>query len=266
MSFIRSVDEIVKKGEERRNSVFKNAEMVHVFWLTKPEIIERILPPLLEPIEKPLCTAFVAYYPSTNQGQPYHESAIYVRIKYKDEFANYCLGMHVDDDRAMIGGREICGFPKKMAKFKIELGEKEIHAWSERLGVRNIEIRANRTGKFNTSELADVIKEFKVLPTRKRGYSAYNYKFFTSPDRTGFDYPPRLVRQSTMAQAQSMEMCEANLSLNSSVHDPWGELEIVKVLGALYIKTNNTMLPGEIVAEIDPKEFLPYSFVKMDWY
>ena len=63
-----------------------------------------------------------------------------------------------------------------------------------------------------------------------------------------------------------MEMGEAEISLNSTVHDPWGEIEIVKVLGALYLKTDNTMLPGEIVAEVNSDEFLPYSYIKWDWY
>jgi len=28
----------------------------------------------------------------------------------------------------------------------------------------------------------------------------------------------------------------------------------------------DTMLPGEVVAEVDPQEFLPYAFIKLDWY
>ena len=71
MSFKRALEEIKMKREELQNSVFKGAEMLTVIWETKPEIIERILPPPLEPVSRPLCTAFIAYYPSTNQGQPY---------------------------------------------------------------------------------------------------------------------------------------------------------------------------------------------------
>ena len=266
MSFKRSLEEIKMKREELQNSVFKGAEMLTVIWETKPEIIERILPPPLEPVSRPLCTAFIAYYPSTNQGQPYYESDLFIRSQFKGELGNYHLAMHVDDDRAMIGGREICGFPKKMANIKLERQDKEIHAWSERLGTRNIELHAKLTGKFNSSEFPDILKEFKILPSRKKGAVSYNFKYFPSPDKQGFDYPPRLVRQVTMIKPQSMEMGEVEIKLKSSVHDPWGELEVVNTLGALYLKTNNTMLPGEVVAEVDPQDFLPFAFIKLDWY
>jgi len=266
MSFKKSIEEIKTKSEDLKNSVFKGAEMLTVFWETKSEIIERILPPPLQPAERPICRAFIAYYPSTNQGLPYYESDLFILVKFKEEYGNYHLAMHVDDDRAMIGGREICGFPKKMAKIGLERDGNDVKGWSERLGTRNIDIHTKLTGKFNSSETPDILKDFKMLPSRKRGNISYNFKFFTSPDRTGFDYPPRLVRQETLIKPQSMEMGEAEVQLTSSIHDPWGELEIVRVLGALYLKTNNTMLPGEVVAEVDPEAFLPYSFIKLDWY
>ncbi len=266
LSFKRSIEEIELKREKLRNSVFKNAEMLNILWETKPEIIKRILPPPLQPAERAICTAFIAYYPSTNQGLPYHESALFVRVKYNDEYGNYFLAMHVDDDRAMIGGREICGFPKKIAKIGLERKENEVKAWSERLGVKNIEVHVKLTGKFNSKETPNIIQQFRILPGRKKGAINYNFKYFPSPDKKGFDYPPRLVRQETLIRPQSVEMGEAEVKLNSSIHDPWGELEIVQVLGALYLKTNNTMLPGEVVTEVDPQEFLPYSFIKWDWY
>jgi len=52
--------------------------------------------------------------------------------------------------------------------------------------------------------------------------------------------------------------------LRSSEHDPWGDVEVVRVLGALYTVGDNTMLPGNVVAEIDQTEFLPYALMKID--
>ncbi|MBD3228969.1 MAG: acetoacetate decarboxylase [Candidatus Lokiarchaeota archaeon] len=266
ISFKRPLEEIKNKKEELRNSVFTKAEMLTVHWKTKPEVIERILPPPLEPIEIPLVSSFIAYYPKTNQGQPYYESALFIRSKFKDEYGNYFLAMHVDDDRAMIGGREICGFPKKMANISIEREENIINAFSERLGTRYIEVKVDLSGKFNDSETPNILKKYKVLPSRKKGTINYNFKYFPSPDKTGFDYNPRLVRQETKLKPISMEMGTAEITLNSSKHDPWEELEVVDILGALYLKTNNTMLPGSVVAEVDPDTFLPYSYISWDWY
>ena len=61
-----------------------------------------------------------------------------------------------------------------------------------------------------------------------------------------------------------MEIGEAEVILGSSDHDPWAEVEIVKVLGATYTICNNTMLPGTVVADVGQDEFAPYAFMKLD--
>jgi len=240
--------------------------MLTVIWETKPEIIERVLPPPLEPISRPIAFAFIVNYPSTNQGLPYHEGALIIRCQFNGELGNYYLSMPVTDDRAMIGGREIFGFPKKMANIKLERNDKKVYAYSERLGVKNIEIKAELTGKFNDPETPKIIKEIGLLPGRRKNTINYNFKYFPSPDKEGFDYDPWLVRQETGVSPKSLEMGEAEIQLRSTIHDPWAEIEIVKILGALYIKTDNTMYPGKKVAEVSSEDFLPYSYNKWDWY
>ena len=266
MSFKRSLEEIEKKRKELRTTIFKDAEMITVLWETKPEIIEKILPPPLKPISRPIAFAFIANYSSTNQGLPYFEGALILRCEFNGEMGNYYLAMPVTDDRAMIGGREIFGFPKKIANVYLERTDKDVYAYSKRLGVKNIEIRVKLTGKFNDPETPKIIKELGLLPGRKKNTVNYNFKYFPAPNKVGFDYNPWLVKQETAVGPKSMEMGEAEITLNSTAHDPWGEIEVVKVLGALYLKTDNTMLPGEKIAEVDPDEFLPYSYIKWDWY
>jgi len=266
ISFKRSLTEIQERKERLQTTIFKDAEMITVLWETKQEIINNILPPPLEPVSKPIAFAFIVNYPSTNQGQPYHEGALILRCQFKGEMGNYYLSMPVTDDRAMIGGREIFGFPKKIAIVSLEREGRNVYAYSERLGIKNIEIRAKLTGKFNDSQTPKIIKEFGLLPGRKKNSVNFNFKYFPAPTKDGFDYNPWLVRQETAVGAKSLEMGEAEISLKSTVHDPWGEIEVVKVLGALYIKTDNVMYPGEKVAEVDSEQFLPYSFSKWDWY
>ena len=240
--------------------------MITVLWETKPEIVEHLLPYPLEPISKPIAFAFIANYSSTNQGLPYYEGALIIRCQFDGVMGNYYLAMPVTDDRALIGGREIFGFPKKIAHVHLERNGKYVYAFSERLGVKNIEIKANLTGKFNNPETPKLIKELGLLPGRKKNTINYNFKYFPAPNKEGFDYNPWLVRQETAVSPKSLEMGEAEITLNSTPHDPWGEVEIVRVLGGLYLKTDNIMYPGKKVAEVDSKEFLPYSYGKWDWY
>jgi len=266
MSFKRDLDEIKKKKEELRTTEFKDSEVITVLWETKPEIIERILPPPLKPVSIPIVRAFIVDYPSTNQGQPYHEGALSIRCEFDGIMGEYYLAMPVTDDRAMIGGREIFGFPKKIANVHLERKDKDVYGFVERLGTKIIEVNVKLTGKFNDPGLPKIIKELSLLPGRKKNMINYNFKYFPAPNKEGFDYDPWLVRQETSVRPKSMEMGEAEITLRSTDHDPWAELEVVKVLGAMYLKSDNTMLPGEKVAEVDSKEFLPYSYTQWDWY
>ena len=75
---------------------------------------------------------------------------------------------------------------------------------------------------------------------------------------------PALVRQVVQLNPNNVEMGEAELNLQSSEHDPWDDVNIVRVLGAVYSIGNNTMLPGKVVAEVDQNEFVPYAFMKLD--
>jgi len=36
------------------------------------------------------------------------------------------------------------------------------------------------------------------------------------------------------------------------------------MLGAIYTKGDNSMLGGEVLAEVDPLQFAPYGFLKWD--
>mgnify|MGYP006306458465 CR=1 FL=1 len=192
MSFRRSFEDIKRKKEEMRTSVFKGAEMIWVLWETKQEIIDRVLPHPLEPIDQPIALAFVANYPSHSYGLPYTEAALILRCQFKGELGNYFLAMPLTDDRATFAGREIWGFPKKMANVHFEKRNNEIYGYSERLGVKNIEIELTLTGKFNEEETPKIVSDIQMIP--------------------------------------------------------------------------NEMFPGEIVAEVDPEKFLPYSYIKWDWY
>ena len=260
--------------------------MLSIFWETKPEIIERILPPPLEPISLPIVIAFLANYPEATQGQPYLESALMIRCKYQGIPGNYFLAMHVNDDRAMVGGREACGFPKKMANLFLKEDGNTIEGYSERIGTKNLEVKVELSEKYNNvaellpklndpefrkaqndPEFLKKVIDIKYLPSRKRGSISYNFKYFPKPSRDGFDYDPRLVQQETKVKVKSLRVGKVTyLKLGSSSHDPWGEVEVVNLLGALYTKSDNIMLTGEVVAEVDPKEFLPYSYINWDWY
>ncbi len=263
MGFVKTLQEIMSYA--RTTTDFYSAEMLIVFWETKPEIVARLLPPPLKPAPRPVAMAFVADYPRTNFDVVYKESALFLRAVYNGEEGGYCLSMPVTNDIAMAAGREFLGFPKKMADIHFRRDGASVEGWTERRGVRFMEIRARLTGKFNDPSAQEILTA-SMKPGADGGIPAisYNFKHFPAPEGGAFDYNPRLVKQETVLRPKEMLLGEAEVVLRHSAYDPWAEVEIVRVLGALYTKGDNSMLRGKAVAEVGMMEFAPYAFLKWD--
>ena len=262
MGFVKSLEEI--QAKRHSSSDFYEAEMLTVFWETKPEVVARLLPPPLEPAAYPLVIAFVANYPRTNFDMSYQESALFLRAVHKGQVGQYCLSMMVTNDMAMAAGREVFGFPKKMADIHLVKNGEDLEGWTERRGVRFMEIKTRLTGRLNEPEARSII----MNPSAEEGGSkafTYNVKYFPAPERSGFDYHPRLVVQETLLKPKKMEIGEATVTLQASDYDPWSEVEVVKVLGSIYTVGDNAMLGGKTVGELDPGQFIPYAFLKWDF-
>ena len=262
MGFVKSLQDIVKNMSETAD--FFDAEMLVVTWETRPEIIRGLLPRPLEPGKRPLVTAFVAHYPRTNFDVSYLESALFISAEFEGTPGNYCLSMPVTNDIAMAAGREMYGYPKKMAQISLEKNGNKITGWTERRGIRFMEIRADLNGKFNTEDAMQIMTE-NARTDGERNALSYNFKHFPAPDGKGFDYNPRLISQETILRPKKMEIGQAEIILKSSGYDPWSEVEVVRMLGAVYFVGDNSMIKGKVVAEVNPLEFAPFAFLRWDF-
>jgi acetoacetate decarboxylase len=259
MGFVKTMEEIAASMQQKGE--FYDAEMLTIYFETKPEVVKRLLPPPLEPAPMPIGGAFVANYPKTNFGVTYLESALFLQAQFNGEEGAYCLAMPVTDDMALILGREIFGYPKKIGNIHLERSGEAVKGWTERHGTRFLEAKAKLTGKFNDEAVQKMmIEQMAANPD----LVVFNFKYFPAPGRDGFDYNPRLIREVVEFRPTSMEMGEGELVFRPSDHDPWAEVEIVRVLGAAYTIGNNTMLPGSVVAEVDQMKFAPYALMKID--
>lgn len=145
MIFLSLLKDDRKTLTEKEAAIIFDAEAINIIYETKPEIVERLLPPPLEPFEIPLVRVYIANFPRTNFGIIYKEVALLLVCKYKGEIGVYTLSMPVDNDMAMVLGRDIFGYPKKVGNIHLEKKGNNVHGWVERNGVRFVEINA-KTG------------------------------------------------------------------------------------------------------------------------
>jgi acetoacetate decarboxylase len=247
---------------------FTGAEMVMVVYRTDPKVVAKILPKPLRPTRKPIAVAFVGKYPETNFGCVYNEGALFLEAKYKGETGLYCLSMPVDDDMAMIYGRERFGFPKKIAEeITLERDDDHVVGRVVRKGTEILRIEGDLEGEVGLSERIKIGTRGRDLEGNpcRLGVS-FLYKHFPSADGKGFDFRPMLIRQVTIFRPQhGLRRCAAEVTVTSSPTDPLGEVPVVEVLECIHGLWDNTMLPGRVVAQpLNVLSFIPHAFFKTD--
>ncbi len=230
---------------------FTGAEMLAAVFRTDPGVLGQILPRPLRSPSNPLALAFVVHYPQTNFGTVYNEAALFVQAEYRGRLGMYCLSMPVDDDMAMAGGREVFGYPKKMAEsISLETVGSKVIGSAVRKGteILRIEAEPKTTGGIETLAMTGVSD-----PNDARSFevTTYMFKYFNAPNMRGFDYLPRLVAEPIVLRPRPEVLFgDGMVTLTSSPYDPLGEVPVVEIVTCAHGLFDNTMLPGKVVGRV----------------
>lgn len=232
---------------------FPDAKMLGVMFAASDELTRPMLPSPLEQADLPGGLVFIAEYGETNLGPGYREAALFLRCKYRGQAGAYCLSMPIESEpNRLYNGRDIFGFPKKEARIHFESTDTGARGWVERHGIRFVEIEMTKSG---------------TLPELPPTGPTYLFKASPRIDlEPGFDGPVFLAEQRTEVRPKSIAIGTASLVFRPAELDPWFELKDASVLMAFYIESHNRMLPGKILAEVEPTGFLPHYFKMTDFY
>jgi len=253
MGLVRSKEEIIKRYKQfEKGYQLLDVKLLYAMFTTTMEAVEQLLPPPLKPGETLVCVAFVAEYHRTNFIPPYNEAAVFIPCQYKGEVGRYCVSMPVTTDIAMIGGREVYGYPKKIAeKIFIERVGNEVHGLCVRHGFPIIEIRGTLTG---------------ALDARDAPGPSFVIKSMLDERGVGASKNPVLIRNVNPSEFDKIEIGEGTLTFGESKYDYLHEIPIDQVMAIMYMENGSiTMPPGEVIAELDADEYAPYHFIKYDW-
>lgn len=252
MKLVQTPEEIQARKEHFANGfLLGDVNMVIVFFKTDPEILKQVLPPPLTPSPEPIAYAYVAEFQKTNFGIKYNEAAFFIPAQYQNERGSYCLSMPVDNDIAMIAGREVYGYPKKIAE-SITLTRQGNHVKGTciRHGIPIIEITADIQATF---------------PEKFTSTPHFLIKAFPSLNVVGVDKHPRLIRHLTKSEYGPIEIGTGSLTLNKSHKDLLHEIPVHEVTMAAYTtQTNIWMQPATVLTEIKPEDYHPYFYIKFD--
>ena len=259
-------DELRRLQSADWSAEFPGAEVIAAIFRTDADVLSMILPRPLRSPKDPLALAFVAQYPETSFGTVYNEAALFVQAEYRGRSGMYCLSMPVDDDMAMAGGREVFGYPKKMAEsITIEKEGSALVGRAVRKGTEILRIEAEPKTVEGVEKLAVTGVPDSSDP-RHFTVTVYTFKHFTSPTMRGFDYVPRLIAEPVVMRPRADVRCGVGtVKLTSSPYDPLGELPVGELLCCAYGRFDNTMLPGKVVGRAWwLPGFVKHAFFKVD--
>jgi acetoacetate decarboxylase len=94
---------------------FVNREYMIITYRTDPQALRRVVPEPLQFDEPLVKYEFIRMPDSTGFGD-YTESGQVIPVTYQGVHGGYVHSMYLNDDAPIAGGREIWGFPKKLAE------------------------------------------------------------------------------------------------------------------------------------------------------
>jgi acetoacetate decarboxylase len=183
-----------------------------------PVAMARHLPFGLRLAKPATARLFVARFPETTWGTAYHEAGLFVDVRHHFRAAMHCPWILVDDDLALIYGRELLGYPKK-------IGAVDWQEEGDRLRV-TVSRRGTQILAFDGTAGA---RDPEPPPLEAR----------TTCNIAGSPFSlPRLVRFRAKEEILAARHAEVAYQIAPSPFDPLHELGLGRVLEAHLYRAN----------------------------
>ena len=214
---------------------FIDREFFVVTYRTDPEALRAMVPEPLEPAGDLVKFEFIRMPDSTGFGA-YTESGQVVPVRYRGKPGTYQIAMYLDDEAPIAGGREIWGFPKKLAKPHMRV---EADTLLGTLDYGPVRIATGTMGyKHRALDTAEVLDSLKIP----------NYLLKIIPD---VDCTPRICElvQYDLEDPVVKGAWEgpAALELHAHALAPVAALPVREVVSGVHILTDLTLGLGHVV-------------------
>ena len=214
---------------------FVDREFFIVTYRTDPDVLRGVIPAPLEFIEPIVKYEFIRMPDSTGFGD-YTETGQVIPVSFRGERGGYVHAMYLDDESPIAGGRELWGFPKKLAAPKLTVEKDTL------LGVL----------RYGPVPVAVATMGFKhrALPTDKvlATLKAPNYLLKIIPHVDGSARICELVRYFCEdITVKGAWEGPAAIELFQHALAPVAALPVLEVISGLHIQTDLTLGLGTVV-------------------
>jgi acetoacetate decarboxylase len=222
---------------------FYNREFFNITYRTDPDALRAIIPAPLEFIDPVVKYEFIRMPDSTGFGD-YTESGQVIPVSFRGERGSYVHSMYLDCDPPIAAGRELWGFPKKLASPSLKVDKDTL------VGIL-------RFGQVPVA-VATMGYKYRALDNEKirQSLEAPNYLLKIIPHVDGTPRICEIVRyQCTEVFVHGAWEGPAALELFHHALAPVANLPVLEVLAATHIVTDLTLALGTVVFDyLNPKK------------
>ncbi|MFC4557911.1 acetoacetate decarboxylase family protein [Virgibacillus kekensis] len=165
----------------------------------------------------------------------YSEGGVVIPCSYKGINGACVAFEYVDQDDALCAGREIWGYPKKLAEVTFDVNEGNITGSITRRGKKIIDINFEKDSKEVKQPVLSPRLQVKRMP---------------HPEFKGTDLNTIIKNELQDTEIKRKVFGNATLNIEESAEDPLSELGVKEVIGAVYIEGAFTLTYGEIVENL----------------
>ncbi|WP_043263780.1 acetoacetate decarboxylase family protein [Streptomyces sp. CT34] len=220
---------------------------VVALWETDPDAVAAVLPPPLQPTARPLVRATISTVDLP--GYPLGAGSVAVAALHHGTEGWYPLVMPMTHERALTGGREVFGEPKKLGEVTVERDGPVVRAALARHGIAFVEVRGAVGGPLQ-------------LPEPEHRTDFY-FKFLPAVDGSGFDADPVLVHCRRHEKVRRLERVTGDVVLRESMYDPVADLPVHALVG-ITLGEKTTDQRGTVAERVDGRALLPYIHQRYD--
>ena len=214
---------------------FSSREFLVITYRTDPDALRAVVPEPLEVAEPRVKYEFIRMPDSTGFGD-YTESGQVIPVSFRGVKGGYVHAMYLNDHPPIAGGRELWGFPKKLASPQLEV---EIDTLVGTLDYGKVRIAKATMGyKHRTADTAAVLAAL----------AAPNFLLKIIPHVDGSPRICELVRYYTSeVNLKGAWTGPGSLELHPHALAPVAELPVLKVESALHFVADLTLELGDVV-------------------
>lgn len=212
---------------------WQGVRMVALPFTPRPDAAARLLPPGMEPAGGPGLITLISYPQS--EFHPYNELVVLLPVTVDGQPGNYVPYIYVTTDEALIAGREIAGFPKKLAQIAWERDGDRFHGSVTRWGATLLTIEGT-------------VQAPMPAGARPPAAPTFNYKLI--PDPAGGVEVEEITRTQLELVPHAQESGQARVRSGSSASDPVADV-VPDFEGPFVVMTCDvTIPPGDVAKRI----------------